>query len=131
MNGPGTFMLADGGTLSCAEWLDDFVSECSCDRKFADGQPCRVNYTDHFDSKNGRIRRRWEDGIWYDNFWRQELLAMKKPPKSAAARDRTGQCVDKSTAAHMVNFHGKLIVVPDAGQVSTRRSRLLAEISVA
>jgi hypothetical protein len=131
MNGPGTFLLADGSTFSCAEWVDDFVSECSCQRKFADGQPCRFNYTDHFDSKNGRMRRRWEDGICYENFWRQELLAIKKPQKCAAAGGRMGQSVGDSRAGQMVNFRGKLIVIPDAGQVRTRESWHLAEISVA
>jgi hypothetical protein len=121
MNGSGAFFLPDGGTFSCSEWVDDFFNERSCDRKFANGQLCCFKHSDYSDSKKGRMRRRWEDGICYDNFWRQDLLALKKPQKSAASSGRIGQSV---STGQMINFRGKLIVV-DAVQVSMRHAIIM------
>ena len=71
MNGHGSFFFADGGKCTCSQWVDDFFPDnTSGERMFPDGQPCNLKATDFKDKKSARFRRRWEDGVFYENGWR-------------------------------------------------------------
>jgi hypothetical protein len=116
VNGEGTFFFHDGGAFFSAHWLDDFfIEKGSCTRKYPDGSICHLKYTDY--DRNGRKRRKWEDGMQYDNNWRAELakLVLAKPLL------QKGPAVDQCSSAKMMNFRGKLIVVPDEVQVCPNR----------
>jgi hypothetical protein len=113
MNGEGTFFFRDGGSCFSANWLDDFFTESgTCTRAYPDGTVCRLKHTDYV--QNGRKRRKWEDGVHYDNDWR----AVAAKAVLAKPLVRSSPPVEECSSGQLVNFRGKLIVVPVEVQVS-------------
>jgi hypothetical protein len=128
MNGHGSFFFADGGKCTCSQWVDDFFPDnTSGERMFPDGQPCNLKATDFKDKKSARFRRRWEDGVFYENGWRS-VCQEKAASKPASTFAGGAQTAETAKSAQMVNFRGILILVPHEEQV--RRIVVMAMLRV-
>ena len=111
MNSHGSFFFAGGGKCTCSQWVDDFFPDnTSGERMFPNGQPCNLKATDFKDKKSVRFRRRWEDGVFYENGWRSVCQAVASKPAALFAGG--AQTAETAKSAQMVNSRGTLILVP-------------------
>jgi len=77
--GEGTWFFAQGGKVT-AQWKDEFFLDKCCERLMPNGEVCCMRFNDFTDPSNGRKRRKWEDGVFYDSNWRQSLVTVKAAP---------------------------------------------------